>query len=396
MKPGSWIERAAWALLCLFVCSLPLEKAVEVPGVGTISRTIGLAAFASGVGAVALRRRLRPPNAALLLAAAFVAWSGATWLWSLAPQATAARFLTLAQLLGMLWLIWEMARTAAAPAWLMGAYLAGAAASSVWTMVRAARNQQTFYRRFATAGFDPNDLGLTLALAVPMALYLAGRTRGLAAWLCRLAAALVIGAILLTASRTALVVAGLGFLFTLLTWRDSRPSQRISSLVLLALVVLGPVRLAPHASRQRLSTLPTELAGGSFHGRTRIWKTGLKLLKRRGLIGVGAAAYPRAVEPWLGRPPIAGHEYTAHNTYLSVLTETGVIGAFFFGSLLVVVTFCAWMLAPAERALWWTALLVWAAGVCTLTWEHRKPTWLIFALILSMWARAFAPPERRP
>jgi len=392
---GFLIERTAWALLCIFVFTLPLEKAVEIPGVGTISRMMGLAAFVAGAMVVAWRRRLRTPNAVLVLAAAFVAWSGLTWRWSMAPSATAARFLTLLQLLGMLWLIWELARSVAAPAWLMAAYLGGAAVSSVWTMVRAVYRQQTFYRRYATAGFDPNDLGLTLALAIPMALYLAGRTRGIVAWLCRLAAALAIVAILLTASRTALVVAGLSFLFTLLTWREAGWMQRISSLALFAMVVLGPVHLAPHASRERLATLPSELASGAFHGRTRIWKTGLKLLKRHGLKGVGAAAYPEAVRPWLGRPPIPGHEYTAHNTFLSVLVETGVIGAFLFGSLLVVAALCAWMLAPAERALWWTMLVVWAAGVSTLSWEHRKPTWLILALILSVWAHAFEPRERR-
>jgi hypothetical protein len=34
-------------------------------------------------------------------------------------------------------------------------------------------------------------------------------------------------------------------------------------------------------------------------------------------------------------------------------------------------------------------LVVWAAGVSTLTWEHRKPGWLIFALIMTQWALAF-------
>ena len=35
-------------------------------------------------------------------------------------------------------------------------------------------------------------------------------------------------------------------------------------------------------------------------------------------------------------------------------------------------------------------------AVLTVTWEHRKPTWLIFALITTAWARAFQPEERQP
>ena len=225
MRPvsGSRIEGLARALLCALVFSLPFEKAFEFPGLGTIARVLGLAAFVAGVAAVARRGRLRVPNAALVLAAAFVAWSGLTYFWSLAPQATAERVLTLAQLFGMLWLIWELCPTDAARRTLMRAYVAGAAVSSVWTILRAAHNQQTYYHRFATAGFDPNDLGVTLALALPMALYLSHRARGVEAALVRAAAALALAAILLTASRTAFVAAALSFAFPLMTWRSRAP-----------------------------------------------------------------------------------------------------------------------------------------------------------------------------
>jgi O-antigen ligase len=86
--------------------------------------------------------------------------------------------------------------------------------------------------------------------------------------------------------------------------------------------------------------------------------------------------------------------YTAHDTFLSVLVETGVPGALLFGLLLATVALFAWMLGPSERALWFTMLAVWVAGVSTLTWEQRKPTWLIFGLISTAWATAFVPGER--
>jgi O-antigen ligase len=299
----------------------------------------------------------------------------------------------MAQLFAMAWLIWEFCRTRRALLGLMAAYLAGCTASSVWTVVRAALNQQTNYRRFATAGFDPNDLGVTLALAIPMALYLASRTRGLTPWLCRAAAALSIGGVLLTASRTALVAAVAAFLFSVLTWRRSTWSNRISSVALLALFALGTVRMAPPASRQRLATLPGELAGGTFHDRTRIWKAGVRLLERHAPLGIGAGAYPDAVAPAIGRSPILRQPYTAHDTFLSVLVETGAAGLLLFVALLLLLAFFAWMMAPWERALWLTSLLVWVVGVSTLTWEHRKPTWLLFALIMASWALIFRPGE---
>lgn len=82
----------------------------------------------------------------------------------------------------MLWLIWETCRTPGRQTGLMQAYVAGAGVASVLTMIRYAEGQQTYYRRYAAAGFDPNDLGLTVALSIPLALYLGLRGRGWLRW----------------------------------------------------------------------------------------------------------------------------------------------------------------------------------------------------------------------
>lgn len=387
------IERLAGVLLCALVFSLPLEKAVMLPGVGTFARAIGGLCLVVGVAAILARRSMRVPNVGLLLAGGFVLWSGATYFWSVSPPATAARFSTLAQLFLMLWLIWELCRSETRQLWLMRCYVYGAAVSSIFTFVRYWRHQQTYYRRYATAGFDPNDLGLTLALAIPMTLYLASRVSKGWKWLVWLSGMLIVAAVLLTASRMALVATAASFLYAALTWRTAAPAQRLFSVAMLGALVLGALWLAPSASRERLATLQTELARGTLHNRTHIWKAGWKVLKRHPLLGAGAGAYPEAVYPWLGRPAIPGHEYTAHNTFLSVLIETGFVGAASFSLLLATLLLFIWMLPATERALWLTTMLVWAVGVFTLTWENRKPTWLLMALILTAWARAFEPRE---
>jgi O-antigen ligase len=295
---------------------------------------------------------------------------------------------TLAQLLAMMWLLWELCRTEARQHRLIEVYVCGAVIAAGATLVRYAAGTQTYYRRYAAAGFDPNDLGVTVALAIPMCLYLSLCGRG--AWAWRTAVAVLMPAVLLTASRAALVATFLAFLFAAWTWRVADHVQRISTIVLPGLLVLGALWLAPAPSRARLATLPHELAQGTLHNRTRIWKAGLKVLRAHPLRGIGAGAYPDAAEPWLGRPGRPGHEYVAHNTFLSVLVETGLAGFSIWSLLMAVLLVFVWVMPDTERALWYTLLAVWAAGVMTLTWEHRKPTWLLFALIATGWARSFA------
>lgn len=390
-----FVERAAWVVLWIFVFSIPLEKTVWVPGIGTIARLLGILAFAAGAVAVVRRGRLRRPNLALLLAALFVLWTALTYFWSLAPALTAAQSFTFAQLLAMLWLIWELCRGPQRQAQLMQAYVGGTVLASLDTLIRYAQGQQTYYRRYAATGFEPNEFGLTVALSIPLALYLAGQARGWMRWAYRGAVVMAISAVYLTASRTALIATFIAFGFMVLTWRTSERSQRVSCAVLFALLILGLVRFAPTASRQRLATIPTELTQGTLHNRTQIWKAGLKVLRRHAILGVGSGAYPEAVRPALGTPSVPGHRYVAHNTFLSVLVECGAIGFAIYALLLGVLVTFVWMMPSAERALWLVMLAVWAAGVSTLTWEQRKPGWLLFALITTGWARSFWPAGKR-
>jgi O-antigen ligase len=384
----------SWLLLVIFVFTIPWEKSVWVPFIGSIAHLAGLAAFATGVLDAARRRELRRPNAALLLAALFVLWSVLTWFWSLDRAATRGRALTFAELLAMLWLVWNQCRGPVRQIQLMGAYVCGAVAASGVAFWRYFHHHQTYYLRYAAAGFDPNDFGLVLAISVPLALYLALRGRGWARWCWFAAVPAILGAVLLTASRAAMIATCAALLFALWTWPRGDWVYRIATALFAAGLALSLVRFAPAPQRQRLATTGNEIATGTLHDRTRIWKAGLRVLRRYPVAGAGSGAYPKAVEPWLGRPTVKGFQYVAHNTFLSVLVETGAIGFAIAALLLATLAFFVWSLAPPERALWTVLAAVWAVGVFTLTWEHYKPTWLIMALISTDWARSAWIPRK--
>ncbi len=386
----------AWPLLCLFVFSIPWVKSLAVGELGTFTRLVGLLALATVGLAALLDRSFRPPNLALIAAAAFAAWTALSWRWSIVPAETADRAFTFAQLLAMLWMIWQACRSSRRLSGLMQAYVAGAAVASVLTLTRYARGLETYYRRYAAPGFDPNDLGLTVALAIPLALYLALHERGPLRWAYHAAVVLAIAAILLSASRTSLLISILAFAFVLATWRASDWPHRLASILLFGLLISGALYLAPEFSRQRLATLPVEATQGTLHNRTQIWKAGLRVFRTHPLLGIGAGGFPEAVRPQLGVPPREGHRYVAHNSYLSILVECGIVGLGLFTLFLAILAAYTWFLPATERALWCVVLAGWALGITTLTWEFRKPGWLFFGLIMAGWARAFlAPKEAR-
>lgn len=397
MNPARHFSRrrfpVSWPLLVVLVFTIPWEKSVWVPAIGSIAHLVGLTAFAAGVAAAIRRRQLRRPNAAILLAAVFVLWSGLTYFWSFDGAATRNRVLTLVELLGMLWLIWDQCRGPARQVQLISAYVCGSVVASGIAFWRYSHDIQTYYQRYAAGGFDPNDFGLVLAIAIPLALSLALGGREWARWWWLASVPALIAAVLLTASRGALMATLAALLFAVWTWRRGDWTYRIATLIFAGGLALS-LRSGPAPQRQRLATIGHEISAGTLHDRTRIWKAGLRVLRRHPIRGVGSGAYPKAVEPWLGMPTVKGFPYVAHNTFLSVLVECGGIGFAIGGLLLAALAFFVWSMAPPERALWTVVAAVWTVGVFTLTWEHYKPTWLVMALIMTEWARSAWPPRK--
>lgn len=102
---------------------------------------------------------------------------------------------------------------------------------------------------------------------------------------------------------------------------------------------------------------------------------GLDMIEEQPLLGIGAGAYPRAMEVMIDTRDLS------HNTLLAVLAETGVIGLLLFLGMIVLFLYTASKTTYLEAALFISLLAVWLLATMFLTWEMRKPTWLLFGLI---------------
>ncbi len=384
-------------LLWLFVFSVPFERVLMVPAVGTISKLIAAILLPVGLLSLVARRSFRPLSIGHWLITAFVLWSTASCLWSVSPDVTVERASTLLQLLVVIFLVSQFCSTEDAVRRLMMAFVLGTLVSCSETIIRFLTHQTTFYDRYAANGFDPNDLSLVLSLSIPISYYLFLRSHGPKGlgWLVQIAAVTVSS--VLTASRSGAVAMLCSFSILPLTVGRLNGTRRAALLVLAVLAGFS-LTFVPGYLWERLGTTMGEVAQGTLHGRTAIWAGGLRSFSMHPFLGVGAGAFAQGVDPLLFYP-VAGYGYVAHNTFVSVLVELGAVGVLIFLALLGSVAIAAMELDCISRRAWLVTLFVWVVGVSTLSWEHRKPTWILFALVLQHAAtrrgtRAVVSPSR--
>ena len=383
----STLGKLAFASLCLLVFAIPWEDAITIGEFGTTARLVGMIAIMLGVMAVMERGKLRRPVLGHLLMTLFVMLAALSYLWSLYPEGTLTQIITYIQLLAMVWLIWELAPHTQDQIRLMQAYVFGTFVSGIDTVYLFLSHQESVYQRYAGARLDANDLGLMMALSIPVSYYLLIQSRGKMVWICRLQLILAGTTIVLTASRGA-TLAGL-IALSIVPFTHSRLTgrQKIAVLLTLTLIVSGVLLFAPETSWERLATVPSEFARGTLTGRTVIWGAGWELFREHPFLGVGANAFRITVSRVLNEPIHIDDPTSpappAHNTFLSVLVEQGILGLVFFCVLLVCLTLSMRAMPAPSKQMWSVCLAVWVVGVSSLTWEMRKPTWFFFGLLIA-------------
>ena len=155
---------------------------------------------------------------------------------------------------------------------------------------------------------DPNDLAMALLLAFPF-LFTAVLDAD-AAMLRRLLAlamlAVVSYAVLLTQSRGGFV--GLAALGAAYAYRRlGRTTAVVAVVVLLGVILAAPGRIREVSASE-----------ASAQGRIQAWVAGVEMLKAKPVLGVGTGEFT------------AYHPRVAHNSFVHVFAETGLVGLFFF------------------------------------------------------------------
>jgi len=381
---GNVAQRIAFLGVLLFVLVLPIENVVVLPVVGSLSRLIGVVMAVSAIPAFLARGSFtfRRPSLVVVLLGLFILWTFASLLWSVDTSSTLEYSLTFVQILLFVIILWQVSTHTAAPMAIQQAYVIGCSLAALDGVRNFVLDNEAVYRRFAVSNTDPNDYALALALGIPMAWQLFATSRSWWRVLNLLFIPVALGVIVLSASRggtiaalVALLVVPLGF------GRLDRFGRRAVLALVVASTLVVPVfwndiATVVGSNIERIGTIGTEITSGTLNEREVLWAAGMEAFSRRPIIGVGGGAFPAAIEK------VSGLRSVAHNTFISVAVETGAIGFVLFVAILVVTVtphLRAFNARSMPSIVLFATLLI---GIVPLSWEFRKPTWLVVALLL--------------
>lgn len=333
---------------------------------------------------------IRRAPVALWLMTGFVGWCALSMIWARQTDGSAlVATLSRAQLLAVVWIGYQLVRTDRD----LRAVLTGYVLGGLGLVLLAWRNYLAgvfdVWERYAADGYDPNDMSIYLAIGIPMAGYLAGAARAGERW--RLAFLLyvpaAVSAIALSGSRTGGLAAALAVAVAV-GWLLLR-NRPVAGMAVAVLLVGGAVALAraPTASVERILSIRGEAAAGGLGDRAGIWGAGVEVLPAHIVQGVGVGGFGEAV---LAR---TGERIYAHNTPLSVAVELGLVGLLLFFGAFALALHGVRRAGLEAQVLVWSILATCFLGIQSLTWEQRKPLWLV--LLVAIAAGALRPERRR-
>ncbi|MEQ1729508.1 MAG: O-antigen ligase family protein [Vicinamibacterales bacterium] len=227
---------------------------------------------------------------------------------------------------------------------------------------------------------DPNDLAMALVAAVPFLIGPIIRKRSRLPVRLAFASGAVaeVLAIFYTSSRGGML--GLGAMVVSFALRLGRAAGvTVAAVALVVLVALAPSRMVELDSSE-----------DSAQGRIQAWSAGLEMLKSRPVLGVGYGRYTEF------------NHHVAHNSFVHVAGELGMVGAFFFTGMMY------WLLrgirtAPAgvtpglagDFEIWRDDLRIGSLGlfVCALFLSRQYNMVLFIWLALSASSRHVANAE---
>jgi len=250
---------------------------------------------------------------------------------------------------------------------------------------------------------SPNSVAMFLepavCLAAGFALHSDDRRDRIAAVICL---PVLLASLVATLSRAGLLTLALLAILAVLTLR----SRRRLKLALLGAFALGGLAMlqVPFIAKRLANQFDLSYPYNTFEGRLQIWSDTFRMLRDHPIFGAGLRGYATVMQPYVTTPKGLPELY-AHNIFLSMWVEIGLLGLAAFVVLLAMLLWKGW--SGFSKAEGFTRALMWgtAAAFVAITVHGQFDTpyygndlsvefWLIAALEIAA-IRAFMSPNDR-
>jgi O-antigen ligase len=382
----------------LLVAALPFESALKFGAVASGIKALGLLTFVSFALALLIDQELFERFARLwqqplaLAVLAFVLWIAVSILWADNEGNTLGATVTFLGLFGLMVVVSLLEGRYLVLAWAGLVFGAALSVPAGYILPVPEGSDMAVNGRFGPGGAGPDSYGCRVAIAFFVGYFgLLRRHRVIA---CLLAPVFLYG-VFATASRTALIALAAAPLLALfvprmaarLGWR-TLPLYVVGAAALAVFLALPSVGQSAQERYMSLSQIQSE---ETWNGRWSLWQGGLDVFASRPILGVGEGNFSEAamehsvtVQAHSARKDkVAG---IAHNMFLSVASQLGLVGLILFLGIL----FFAFKAAVpiAQRSGLGTGiflgLIVSMTAGLTLTWEQDKSLYVLFGSVLAL------------
>ena len=325
----------------------------------------------------------------------FVMWAGVSILWAEDQALVDTPLMRYALNLILFLIVFTAVRTPKHFIWVAGAYVLGATAAAAYGIAKPP-SDTAYYDVSRVAGTlgDPNELAAVLVPAIVLAgaLVVVLKRAPLLRILFAVSAVLCAGGVFLSLSRGGLVALAVAMLASVVV----AGRWRAQALILVVAAAMGGLFYFAFIATDDAVDRVTQVEGGT--GRSDLWNIGLRMVEDKPVTGVGLGNFETSsihylLEPGVVRRDefIVDHPKVAHNTYLHMFAELGVIGGVLFLAILLFVLRCVLVAAGKfarmdERSLELLARALFVALVGILTADFfisemfSKQLWLLLGL----------------
>jgi O-antigen ligase len=314
-----------WPLygLAAFLAWLPVQSVFPAEGLfGSVAKWFGLVLFLASLFNIFKRIDRVFNNREVYIYFSFVLWGFFSILWSQNSESCIYRNITYLQLF-LLYIIIITATDRQNYPLLLKAFVIGAMLS-LMTIPFGSGAHEVFYERAAGGGMDENEYASTIAVALVLALTWILMEKAL--WkkiIPMVFIPLGLLGIAYTKSRTGTFALLPFVIYLAAVFIKKGVWVKFLTILIVTASMLTLIYLRPEGYVDRVTEI-NQRSGNRLY----IWSVGLKMIADNFLLGVGSGNFAVAFPKYAGS--ISSHGIVAHNSFVSVFGELGIIGLSLF------------------------------------------------------------------